>query len=61
MNKRIAMSMTQAHPVWLVSIVNIALGVSVGGFNSCAQSISEVALEARVSAPWRARCIIDER
>lgn len=40
----------QAHIVWIVSIVNIGLGVIIPDFNFFAKSISHVALEAPIYA-----------
>jgi len=36
----------QAHLIWIVSIVNVALGFFISGFNPFAQSISAVGLQA---------------
>lgn len=40
----------QAHLIWLVSIINIGIGVIIPGFDFLAKSISHVALEAPVFA-----------
>ncbi|PWK51819.1 DUF998 domain-containing protein [Pleionea mediterranea] len=40
----------QAHLIWIVSVINIGLGVFIPGFDFFAKSISHVALEAPVFA-----------
>ena len=40
----------QSHLIWIVSIINIGLGLVIPDFNTTRQTISEVALEAPVFA-----------
>ena len=46
MRTPIEAAISQAHAVWIVSIVNISLGFFIPGFDFFAKSISHVALEA---------------
>lgn len=40
----------QAHLIWIVSIVNIGIGLFIPGFDFLSKSISHVALEASIFA-----------